>query len=130
MTKREIIKKLKSEYNYKKRSDFSHDLIVVINEAEYHIKILNTSANIQLTLNSKYIWDLKRGRVAGLIFKGYSSTLIDVRNFMKKSNRIVILTNKPYKILMYLNESEIVDVSDKEIIHETRFIDNFGNIKL
>lgn len=94
----------------------------------YHIKILNTNSNIQLTLNSKYVWALKKGKVSGIRFKGSSSTLLDVRNFMQKENRVVILTNKPYKILMYLNESDIKDVSTRSVIHDTKFIYDFRNL--
>ena len=128
INKREIIKSLKKEFSVLKRSDASHDLIVVIDDIKYYIKIMNTNSNIQFTLNSRYVWQLKKGRISGIRFKGSSSALLDVRNFMSKENRVVILTNKPYKILMYLNESEIVDVSTKSVIHGTKFIYDFRNI--
>jgi hypothetical protein len=59
------------------------------------------------------MWEIKKGKVSGIRFIQYNSTLIKLKGFMQKEYRVVILTNKPYKILKQINESDIKDVSNE-----------------
>ncbi|MCK5388515.1 MAG: hypothetical protein KAJ22_04455 [Candidatus Izimaplasma sp.] len=117
MTKRQIIKIIKSEYKTEKRSDRSHDIILYLNKKKYYLKVVNISSNVLLSINSKFVWEVKKGKISGIRFIKYSSTLIDLKSFIKKENKIVVLTNRPYKILKQLNESDIIDVSTKDYVH-------------
>lgn len=129
MTKRQIIKRLKEDHITRKRSDNSHDIIVVIDEVDYFIKILGASSHIQVTLNSRIIWELKKGKQVGIKFKSSGSKMIDVRKFIKCKNKVVIFTSKPYKIMKYLNESDIVDVSNEDFINDILFISEVSILK-
>ena len=129
VTKRQIKKYLKKNYKTRKKHNNSHDLIIRTRDCECHIKIMRTSSNTQVTINSKEIWEFKRGRVNGLRFKEYSKTLHDIGNFMELENNIIILTNKPYRIYKYVNESEVIDVSNELIVYNTSLISNLSDIK-
>ena len=124
MTKRQIIKILKREYETEKRNDYSHDIILIFKDKKYYVKIVNVASNNLLSLNSRYIWEIKKGRVSGIRFIQHSSTLINLKAFMKLENRVVFLTNKPYKILKQLNEADIIDVSNEYYIHDTHITTN------
>ncbi len=124
MANRHIMKILKKEYTTKKRSNSSHDIILVINNVEYYVKIFNTTSNMQVSINSKYMWELSKGRINGIRFIKYSSKLIDLRGFIKNEKRIIILSNKPYKILKQINESDIEDVSSENSVHSTFITSN------
>ena len=123
MTKRQILKYLKSEFNTEKRSDNSYDITLNIKEKKYYVKIVNTNSNVLVSLNSKYVWEIKKGKISGIRFIKHSSRLIDLKKFMTKEQKIVILTNKPYKILKQVNESDIIDVSNEKYVHNI-FITN------
>ena len=117
MTRRQILKALKKEYVTKKREDNSHNIIILLNDKEIYVKIVSVSSNTIFSFNSKFMWEIKKGKVSGIRFIQHSSTLIKLKGFMQKENRVVILTNKPYKILKQINESDIEDVSDENYVH-------------
>ncbi len=129
VTKRHIKKYLKKSYLTRKKHNNSHDLIIRTRDCECHVKIMKASSNTQVTINSKEVWEFKRGRVNGLRFKEYSKTLYDISRFMELENRIIILTNKPYRIYKYINESEVVDVSNEICIYNTSVTSDLSEIK-
>ncbi len=129
MTKRQIIKNLKNNYPTLKKEDSSHDLVVLLNDLKYYIKILNLSANTILSFNSKTVWEIKKGKISGIRFLQYSSTLLKMAEFIKKENKILLLTNKPYKILKQINESEIVDVSEEQFVHDIFITQDLFSLK-
>ncbi|MCK5762126.1 MAG: hypothetical protein KAH16_04430 [Candidatus Izimaplasma sp.] len=124
MTKRQIIKIIKREYETKKRNDFSHDIILFIKGKKYYVKIVNIASNNILSFNSQYIWEIKKGRISGIRFIQYSSTLINLKAFMKLEDRIIFLTHKPYKMLKQINEADIINVSNENLIHNTLILTN------
>jgi len=129
MTKRQIMKFLKSEYNTEKRSDNSHSIILIIDNIKYYVKIINTTSNVLVSLNSKSVWEIKKGKISGIRFIKHSSILIDLKKFMTKEHKIIILTNKPYKIMKQVNESDIIDVSDEQYVHNIFITNNLQLIR-
>jgi hypothetical protein len=94
---------------------------VTQNDITYHIKVLPVSSRHILTINSKYIWNIKSGSVKGLQYKTHRSHLVDMRDFYQYTNPVVVFKARPYKILQYLNESDIVDISSESSVHGIPF---------
>lgn len=88
------------------------DFLMVKDDIKYHIKILNINKNKILSINSLSVWEIKSGKLKGINFKTGSTKFLDMRQFNELPNKVVILKKKPYKILKYINESEVVDISD------------------
>lgn len=122
MTKREVIKNLKSNYVCLKRENSSHDLVLKRNNLEYKVLILSVSGNTQITINSKIVWELKKGRLNGIRFKGSFPVLHDLERFMQYENKVIIFTNKPYRVLKVINESEVEDISEDSKVYDTNLI--------
>lgn len=107
-----------------------YNFIVTDNRKEYHIKILNVNKNSILSINSKHIWEIKKGKVNGIKFKTISKTLIDMRSFNKLSNKVILFRNKPYKILKFINESEVVDISDSKEIFDIKIYNSIKEMNI
>jgi len=118
MRKREIIKKLKRIYKIKTKSLGVYDFEVITDNKSYFVKIINITNNYQVTINSKIIWDLKKGTINGIRFKAVSSNLISLKEFNKLENKVVIFTSKPYKVLKVLNESDLLDISNEKTVND------------
>lgn len=101
---------------------------VIIDGVSHYIKKLPISRNTILTINSKHIWNIKKGRADGVSFKTGSSTLIKINEFNKLTNKIIVFNSQPYKILKYLNESDIIDISNDTEINEIRIFNSFKKI--
>ena len=95
----------------------------------YYVMKLGISSRNILTINSKHIWSIKSGKVSGVQFKTTSHRLINIKDFNRFPNRIIILKSKPYKILKYINESDIIDISTERIIHDTIVISDLHQLK-
>ena len=95
-----------------------YDFKLDFDNKTYHIKILNINRSTILSINSKIIWELNKGKAVGINFKTSSKTLIDMKPFNKLSNKILVFRNKPYKILKFINESEVVDISNSNEIFD------------
>lgn len=108
------------EYNY----------LVVHDKKEYHIKVLNVNKNTILSINSKYVWEITKGKVSGIRFSTISKTLIDMRVFNKFTNKIIIFKSTPYKILKIVNESEVIDISDTTQIFDINIYHSINEIIL
>ena len=107
------LKKIRfKEYNY----------LFEQNGNTYYIKSLKAHSNTILSINSKYVWEIRYGKAVGINFKTARKERIDMREFQSLPNKIVLLQSKPYKILKYINESEVVDISDVKEIHDVKII--------
>jgi len=89
-------------YTYKLQND----------QTTFHILVLKVGRSNMVTVNSKSIWNIKMGRIDGIRFVTSSSKLIHLKDFLSLENPIIVYRNKPYKTLKYLNESDVVDISD------------------
>lgn len=97
---------------------------VTNNDITYHVKVLPVSSRHILTINSKYVWNIKTGSVKGLQYKTHRSHLVDMRTLYQHENPVVVFKARPYKILQYLNESDIVDISSSSSVHGIPFHTN------
>lgn len=118
MIKREIIKKIRKKYKVNTKRFDIYDFEIIGESNTYHVKVLNITNSHQITINSKIIWELKKGKLNGIRFKTLSSELLSINKFNNYKNKIILLTEKPYKILKVLNESGLKDISEKEIIDD------------
>jgi len=98
------------------------------NKITYHIKFLRVSKNNILSINSKFIWEIKTGKPNGINFKTTSTKLLDMKSFSELSNKIVVLRGNPYKILKYINESEVIDISETEGVNDITIFRNIDDI--
>ena len=119
MRKKEIIKKLRTEFKVKSNRFGNYNFEVISGNKSYFVRVLNITINHQITINSKIIWDLKKGVTSGIRFKTISSNLINLEEFNKLDNKVIFLTSKPFKILKALNESDLLDVSNDNVVNET-----------
>lgn len=128
MRKREIIKNIREKYkvNIKHFGDF--DFEVIGSTESYFVKVLNITENHQITVNSKIIWNLKKGKIKGIKFTTISSELINLKKFNSYKNRMIIFTSKPYKILKALNESDLSDISTETKVNDIFFTSNINDV--
>jgi len=82
----------------------------------YYYKSISTSSSSILTFNSKNFLVIKYGQVKGLRFKVLREVQIDLSKIPSDKPLCLLLKKRPYKLLQYVNESEVVDVSEKESI--------------
>lgn len=88
-----------------------HQYIVEHDDIRYHVRVLPVTSRHLLTVNSAHIWNIKTGSVKGLQYKTRSSHLVDLRDFLRSPNPVIVFKQRPYKILRYRNESDIDDIS-------------------
>ncbi len=116
-----VVKKtLFKDYNYS----------LYLDNTEYVILVMNVNKNSILSINSKHIWEIKQGRANGISFKTSSKSLIDMRSFNKYKNKIVVFKSKPYKILKYINENEVVDISLHSEINDIKIFNSIREINV
>lgn len=127
--KNELEALLGRDYQVKKIRFKSHHFEITKGDKTYHILKLGISSRNILTINSVHIWDIKSGKVSGINFKTTSHHLVNMREFNKLPNRIIILKSKPYKILKHINESDIIDISNERYIHDTLVLSNINELK-
>jgi hypothetical protein len=63
------------------------------------------------------VWSLKKGKIKGIKFNTITSELLNLKEFNKFENKIIIMTNKPYKLLKALNESDLKDISNEKVVN-------------
>ena len=107
-----------------------YDYMVQHNTETYYVKKIGASHRTILSINSKYVWEIRRGRPDGLNFKTSGKTMIDMKEFSKRKNKIVVLDSKPYKILKYLNESEVEDITNETEVHDIKICHSFYEFKI
>lgn len=120
--KKKEIKQLFKEYQIKKtkRLEFDYEF-----NGSY-IKLLNTNSNTQLTINSPTVYQIHTGKVDGIRFVRKNSV---ITRFKKTDKLILVLLNKPYRILKYINENEVVDISNEEIAHGIKMVSTINQLE-
>jgi hypothetical protein len=103
--------------------------VINFNNIKYNVLIVNVSTCTQVTINSKNIWELKKGKLDGLRFRANDFVLLNLKRFMELNNKIIIFSNKPYKVLKVLNESEVEDVSLKPRVYDFGLVHDLKKIK-
>jgi hypothetical protein len=106
-----------AQYQIKKVRFKPFQYIITYNNKTYHVLQINLSSSNQLTIHSKHVWNIQYGRVDGARYKTRGKKLLYLDRFHQLENPIYYLKNKPYRILQYINESDIVDISAQHSIH-------------
>ncbi len=128
MKKKDIIKHLVENYNGKRARFSDYDVVFQKDGKEYYAKILQVSSSNQITINSTIIWEIKSGRISGVRYKATSSRMIDLSTFRRYENKVLLFTDTPYRVLKYLNESDLVDVSNEHNVHGIFYLDSVQKI--
>ena len=128
MRKREIIRNLRKHYNVNTKLFSEYDFEVVTDKKSYFVKVLNVTSDYQVTINSKKIWDLKKGNVSGIRFKTVSSSLVNLEDFNKLDNKVIVFISKPYKVLKALNESDLLDISEVKVVNNIFITSNIEEL--
>ncbi|AIO18565.1 hypothetical protein KQ51_00685 [Candidatus Izimaplasma bacterium HR1] len=105
-----------------------YDYLLSNDDKDYYIKTLQVNENSILSINSKYVWEVKTGRISGINFKTSSKNLIDMKGFNELPNKIIVFKGEPYKILKYINESEVIDISNSKEINGIKIFNNIEEI--
>ncbi len=127
---KKILKEIFPDSRIKKVFFDSYDYKIINDSKTTHIRMLNVNRNTILSINSKFIWEIKTGKPSGISFKTSSSTLINLKDFNKQKNKVIIFKEKPYKILKYINESEVINISNHKEINNIRIFNSFKEIDL
>jgi hypothetical protein len=101
---------------------------LTIDQTTYYIKTIKTNDNCILSINSKYVWEIRYGKRDGLSFKTTSKTILDMKSFQLYPHKIVVLKSQPYKILKYINESEVIDISSEKEVYDIKILNNIEEI--
>ena len=83
-----------------------------------------------VTVNSKHYWGLKHGKVNGSSFKTSQETLIDMRGFNTLENKILLFKGQPHKLMKYVNESDLIDISGIDVINDVLIFNQVNLIRL
>lgn len=105
-----------------------YDYTITKENTIHHIKVLNVTKNAILSINSKYVWEIRYGRPNGINFRTSSKVRLDMTDFNKLENKIIVFKDKPYKILKYINESEVVDISTSNEVFDIRIFNTLNEI--
>ncbi|QMS84569.1 hypothetical protein [Candidatus Xianfuyuplasma coldseepsis] len=105
-------------YHVKRKYFGTYTYQITKDNLTYHVLVLPTSRSHLVTINSKYIWNIKSGAIQGARFVTRSVKTIKMNEFLKLQNPIVVFKNSPYKILKYINESEVVDITTSLDAHD------------
>ena len=132
------LEKNKIAYNIHKAEHFSYNFILEINKRKFLIKLVSLPSYSLVQINNKTTWEIKYG---GRNNPGksdpYSKYLnLNIDCFMKLETKedeqeVVVLIPKSKKIVMYINECEIVFVKPNTNVYGTRIIncDDFSIFK-
>ncbi len=114
-----------------KRAYFkSYNFTIEFNDKVYHVKTIKVHPNSILSINSKIVWQIKYGKGNGVNFKTTSSQIIDLSKFQQLDNKIIVFKGKPHKILKYINESEVVDISNESEVYNIKFFSSMKDLIL
>ena len=122
MNRREIHKHIINNLNGKKHFAKPYNYTIDSNDSTYYVKVMITSKNSQITINSKNIWEFAKGKIDGIRFMKKSAELVNLSDFMTLEKRIVIVSVEPYRVLKCLNESDVIDVSKDTEVYDTTIV--------
>ncbi len=108
----------------------SYNYTIIVDGNTHYIKVLNVSKSNIISINSKFVWEIKTGKPNGINFKTHSKTMLDMTEFNRLNNQIVVFKGKPYKILKYINESEVIDISENSEVYGVKYYNSIKEIKL
>ena len=95
-----------------------------IDDKQYYILCLPVTERSILTINSQYMWEIKYGKQDGVRFRTNKKMLVDLNEFQKFKNKIIVFKSKPYKMYKHVNESDIDDISGIEEVFGIKLFDS------
>ncbi len=129
MSKKKIIEVL-GNVEVKKAFFKEYDYIIFKDDKKYFVKVIRVNSSSILTINSKTMWEIKYGKHSGISFKTSSNVFVDLKKFSLLENKIIIFKEKPYKLLKYVNESELVDISENKKINDITIFNNINDLEI
>ena len=115
-------------YELEKPKNVPYDYLVKINNKEFLIKTISVPNHAEVQVNSKTTWEIKYGAgdVPGKAqpFKKYLSNISQFMHYKNNDNqvKVVVVIPKAKKLVMYINECEIVFITPQTNVHGTRVI--------
>lgn len=115
-------------YNLEPSKNRLFNLELTINETIYLLKIINIPNNAEVQVNNMTTWEVKygAGNHPGKAQPNhkYLSGIAGFMNYKPQTNekRIVVMTPKSKKIVMYINECEIVFVTPTTNVYGVNII--------
>ncbi len=121
MKKRDI-KRILKENAVKKSTKVAYDY--QINDS--YITLVNSNSNTQITINSPSVYEVQSGKLNGIRYIKKSSV---ITRFDKNDHLVLVLLNQPYRILKYINENEIVDISEDKKVHNIDIVQSLEQLE-
>lgn len=107
-----------------------YNYVIEYSGQTYYVKQIKVHNNSILSINSKITWQIKYGKSDGVRFKTSSTELVDMSSFQKLQNKIVVFKDVPHKILKYINESDVIDISNEKEIHDIKIFPSLRSLCL
>ncbi len=120
MKKRDIIRELKQLGKLKRNTKIPTQYVLQTENDKYMVFIIKTTSTVQVGINSPKVIEISKGRLYGIKYKKTSSLLYRWDN--KEQKVLIVLLDTPYRILKYINENELVDISEEKQVHNIQFI--------
>ncbi len=130
-----LIKKVLNRINNRLKTNYQTTEVTKMNKNIYEIKtpkknylffIENIPTNTTIQINNAVTWELKMSNSAhdGAMNNNskYLSSVIKFMNIETDSQKIIVFSPDPKKIVMYINECEIILVSSKTNVYGTNII--------
>lgn len=126
MKRKELLKYLKENHTVSNgRSPFQYQ--VEINNTVYNLLFIKTNEHKQVTINSPKVVEVASGKLDGVRYQKRSS--IFYRWSDQNQHVLLCLSHSPYRILKYINENEVVDISSEKHIHNIQIIRSIHDIQ-
>ena len=126
MKKRELINYLKDNHTFTYgKTPFQYQ--TVIDGVTYNILFIKANEHKQITINSPKVIEVANGRLNGVRYQKRGS--IFYRWTDKETPVLFCLQGSPYRILKYINENEVVDISGEKKIHNIHIIQSLNDFQ-
>jgi len=105
-----------------------YDYVLKINNIDYLLKLINIPSYSVVQINNKTTWEIKYGAGPNVgkaePYKKYLNNLSSFMNLATTDNekKVIILVPNAKKIVMYINECEIVFVDAQKSVYGARVI--------
>lgn len=125
MKKKELLNFLKEHYVVTKgKTPF---WLQVENKESYQILFIKTNEHKQVTINSPKVIEIANGKLDGVRYQKKSSFFY---RWTDPSVRVLLcLSDSPYRILKYINENEVIDISTEQNIHNITIVRDISDIQ-
>lgn len=125
-------KKILSNYeNFKECKKKLYDFTLENDSLRVYIKLVDIPKNSLITINAKETWELSWGGSSDNKGRAYPNKkyLDEIKDYLKKDiesedgkkvEKVILINKSTEKVVMYLNETELAVVTDKDRVYGYR----------